>query len=642
MNASGFDWPNKNNSFDSSDSYNNSNSRAPHMPTPSISFQQASTSNGFIPAPPPVPPRQHTSSAHLFPEQPTSLPYRNNGSVDDINSRHASASAIIHGSYGDSYDSVLDRRSRHDSIMNQSMSVNESLVSDDQDSYIPLSLTAQDLTLQESKTYMRWYSDILARTSSRTITMNDVYTFLNNFKISQEIKEKVNRIFSKIFYSINIGEFFALLRVISHTLQGKEPSRQLITIKAPVPTPPSILSKKRQNDDDYEDGNESISNEEGSELNSNGSVQDVNKPLDIDSFTQFLLTGERPDEQPKKRKSKKLKSVKFSDQVDIHDDSFVNSPSESPQPQDIDYSLPMDQLLNRIKSQPRVPQQQQQSSQLPTLSQLQQQQKQQEEEEEREILKDMESQINHFQNLHSVDTVSIGGVPSSIHLQNSSENLLRPNMTGPAQMARMFSPSPDPELLQPNMTGPTQMAQYLNRTQNNVSPLMPNVTGPADMARIFAPSNNNNSESQHIEAPKISLQSFTSQMTGNTMENTLQNSQLGQDNNLLSRPPPVPFRNRSSSSPTPSSGNIRSDAFPPPVPPRSPLSRVPPPPPPSRRRNSSMVASASIPPPLPPKVPQSGLGMYQSGGNDSTSNILDDLKALQEEVDKIRDMTGGF
>ena len=62
------------------------------------------------------------------------------------------------------------------------------------------------------------------------------------------------------------------------------------------------------------------------------------------------------------------------------------------------------------------------------------------------------------------------------------------------------------------------------------------------------------------------------------------------------------------------------------------------------------MASNSPPPPLPPKVSLNGQiqedgtsGMYaNNSNNDSTANILDDLKALQEEVDKIRNMTGGF
>jgi hypothetical protein len=76
------------------------------------------------------------------------------------------------------------------------------------------------------------------------------------------------------------------------------------------------------------------------------------------------------------------------------------------------------------------------------------------------------------------------------------------------------------------------------------------------------------------------------------------------------------------------------------------------------------------PPSLPPKVPQDYSGQIQapnpqqfmpmpgelgqqqdqqqnqiygnSETNGSTTDILDDLKQLQAEVDRIRDMTGGF
>lgn len=588
---------------------------------------------------------------------------------------------------------------------------------EDDEASIPLSLTAQELTLEESKTYMRWYSDILARTNSRTVSMNDVFSFLHNFKISDSIRDKLRKLFNKILHSINIGEFFALLRLISHALNGLEPSRKLIKVQTSVPTPPSILSKKRQSDDDESSDND----------NDNDSLrpeeQDESKPLDLDSFTQFMLTGERPGEvNHKKKKSKKAKSVKFSDQIvtDIHDSVILNSPIPSPQPQQIDYSLPMDQLLGRIN--------QSQSGQQPAP---------QNDEEEREILKDMESQINHFQNLHSVDTASIDGVPANIHFHDgySQDNLLAPNNTGPAQMARFFSPSPQPdqqqlrEYLKPNMTGPAQMARYLspspqpdqqnqqqhaylkpnmtgpaqisqmynkdsidNRNDEATSP-MPHVSDPSDMAKLFAPDS-----SDTESTPKISLQSFTNQMTGNTLSNTLQNSRVADNgspskigasyNNRSLPPPPVPNnrRSRSVSSPTPRNsspafqlstnndtnyttnhiGTLNNYSAPlPPVPPRSPPSNsatngtnskrpVPPPPPPSRKRNTSTgmnnMASSSPPPPLPPKVSlnsqiqeDDASGVYaNNSNNDSTANILDDLKALQEEVDKIRNMTGGF
>lgn len=538
---------------------------------------------------------------------------------------------------------------------------------DDDDSIcdsIPLSLQTHELTFQESKTYMRWYSDILARTNNaRTISMNDVYSFLSNFKIPEFCKEKINRIFFKILHSINIGEFFALLRLISHALNGQEISRKLIKMQAPTPIPPSILSKKRhtEDEDDHDHHEESDAADIASSLGTSDSSSQPSKPLDLDSFTQFMLTGERPGEKRTKKRTKKAKSVKFSDQVvtDVHDFDMNNNnfASPSPQPnQDIDYSLPMDQLLGKIKQAQSL--------------------------EEREILKDMESQINHFQNLNTVDK------PTSAYEENShndSYQLLRPNMTGPAQMSQLFSPSPEPqyqqdEVLQPNMTGPVQMAR-----------LQPNRTGPADMARIFTP--------ESSEQPKISLQSFTDQMTGNTLSNTLQNSRTsvtgsptsspvhvnGLNNNINEYnntnnsnysnningygyenrplpPPPVPQnrRSRSATSPpvisSPLSGSFGDSLHTPTLPQRnvsSPVNgsgRLPPPPPPSRRRNFS--TSTTSPPPLPPKVvhqqqqPQQqsqGTSIYgNENGNDSTANLLTDLKALQDEVDRIRDMTGGF
>lgn len=534
------------------------------------------------------------------------------------------------------------------------------------DQSIPLSLTAQELTLQESKTYMRWYSDILARTNSRTITMQDVFNFLHNFRITSTMKDKIRQIFLKILHSINIGEFFALLRMISHCLLGSEPLRQMIKIQAPVPTPPSILSKKRHNEEE--------------ELATHNDVEDTTddsagKPLDIDSFTQFMLTGERPGDLHKKKRLKKLKTVKFSDQIvtDVHE---VSSPPES-----VDYaSLSMDQLLQ--------------------LKQQSQADQSRADEEEKQVLAQMGLLVNNFQHLNAVDTALIDGTPANIHVGDSANQgtqKLQRNMTGPAQMAQMFSPSPEPPLLKPNMTGPAQMAQmyradsqgYLSpNAQNNatslspnagtlspnaetlspsgmsgvglspngigrssqngvgyddyfglglqtanqgpsdqnLSPLRPNVTGPADMARIFSP------PEQSQEVPQISLQSFTSQMTGNTQSNTMQNRNV-LDNSYANRslpPPPVPTtrRTRSVSSPTPRITSPNSSG------------RVPPPPPPLRRRNVSNAA-----PPLPPKVSSpypEGNGDIYSSSNSSTANILDDLKALQDEVDRIRDMTGGF
>ncbi|KAG7193051.1 uncharacterized protein KQ657_001167 [Scheffersomyces spartinae] len=629
------------------------------------------------------------------------------------------------------------------------------LVESIDDESIPLSLTAQEMSLQEAKTYMRWYSDILTRTNSRTITLIDVYSFLVNFRIPDSRKEKISRLFQKHSLSINIGQFFALLRVISHVLLGREPSRRLIKVMAPVPTPPSILSKKRTNDDyrdddyRYDDTDEQIMNES---LNSS---LEPNKPLDLDGFTQFMLTGERPDEKVSiKKRSKKLKSVKFSDQIisDIHQES--SSRAYSPNiTSELDYSLPMDQLLEQVKKQ--------QLQQKPDA-------------EEQEVLQEVESHMGHFKNLHIVDTMSVNGVPASLEVNRP----LRPNRTGPNEMAQLLtepnsiaeSPTKQ-QFLKPNMTGPAQMEQYLHGRENDSN---------TDFSNYFTTSVSNNdnpiihNNSVNISnndeiifpglstTPKISLLSFTTQMTGDTFNNTVQNSHVADSTmngsnrpnlsnhlsflntqrtnhaspsptrNGLTPPPPVPSRRaRSASTPLTSSnfssfdtgmnGNganvntLQGVQIPldpnqndratllkgttinsnlnvgRPVPPPPQLGatifsgshtngnpstttttgrQVPPPPPPSRRRVSN--AQSPTPPPLPPKVPTNNFTLSPTFGqpsnnstdsgfngqntqtpaqlsiynpnhsNDSTTEILDDLKALQEEVDKIRYMTGGF
>jgi hypothetical protein len=504
---------------------------------------------------------------------------------------------------------------------------------------IPLLLQTHELTFQESKTYMRWYSDILARTNARgTILMSDVYLFLSNFKIPHAVKEKLNRLFHKVLHAINIGEFFALLRLISHTLQGRDPSRRLIKVLAPTPTPPSILSKKRhtEDEDEAEAGAAAAASAAGAPPPP-AAEGAPDKTLDLDSFTQFMLTGERPDERRArpKRRSKKAKLVKFSDQIvtDVHD--AVGTPSGavvSPLPGgEIDYSLPMDQLLARLKQSQAV---------------------QPQDDEEREILRDMALQINHFQNLSLVDKTTAG---------HDDLRALRPNMTGPAQMAQMYPERP-PSPLQPNRTGPADMARLQPNTTGpaDMARLQPNRTGPADMARLFAPT---------APQPAVSLQLFTNQMTGTTLQNTMQNARTSVTGSPMALPvredpasyadyanrplppPPVPQnrRNRSVTSPTPTprmSSPLSAPSYPsgaaPPVPVRNVSlpsgARLPPPPPPARRRTASAAASTS-PPPLPPKV--SADPLYASAG-DSTANLLTDLKALQDEVDRIRDMTGGF
>lgn len=556
----------------------------------------------------------------------------------EINSMNSAANAN-HASPSATPPEVPEPRSKYSDTQ-----IDRYAHQDEQDS-IPLSLTAKDLTLQESKTYMRWYSDILARTNQRTISIADVYQFLGNFKISEAIKNAINRIFFKISRLINIGEFFALLRVISHALQGQSPSRALIKIQTAVPLPPSILWKKRQKDDN--DSDDEIAQDTALQQQSNN-----NNPLDLDLFTQFMLTGERPGDKASKKRLKKLKTVKFSDEVETsYRDDFLTT--TSPPSQDLntmDYSLSMDQLMSRMNAS--------KSSSHLTVPDDNRRAVHSPDPEEKQILQDMALQINHFQNLHSVDTILVDGVPSNIHVQPNSDFRLPHNML------------PQPQLLKPNMTGPAQMAQMglyngVRLVDADYKYTDPTLEGAQRMARLFSPTSS--------EAPKVSLESFTSQMTGNQPFNTDNDSQGFQTQD--SEPATV-TRMRAMSQPSPmhlpspwensngESASARPHAFSlfltgarsaslspaPPIPPRATSnSNGRPAPPPPRARKSSVATPnfgtysaehEQVPPPLPQKVPNDTF--YQNTQNNSTANMLDDLKALQEEVDKIRDLTGGF
>lgn len=214
---------------------------------------------------------------------------------------------------------------------------------------LPVSLTSDELTQSELKTYMRWYLDIQERKKdSKIVTLGDVFSFLHNFKIPDPIKLRINGYFSRTSTVINIGQFFAVLRLLAHVLQGKQLKRELIKIPAPVPKPIPILNKKRKE----------IEVEEVIEENPN----EPKKKLDIDSFTEFILTGERP--VIKKFKKNTNKKVKFSDVVHFSspDDENLHQPPSYPSTTGstmsqlpLDLGLPMNQLLSKIKGASAIP-----------------------------------------------------------------------------------------------------------------------------------------------------------------------------------------------------------------------------------------------------------------------------------------------
>ena len=322
------------------------------------------------------------------------------------------------------------------------------------DDSIPLSLTADELTKDEAKTYLRWYDYIESHKRRQTgmsvkVTLDDVFRFMHHFGISDGVKRKLMAMFARWAMSLSIGQFFALLRLISHALKGDPILRISIKRVSPIPKPLPIMARgKRQEGDD-----ETTSGEE-SDRSSVSSVEDGAdgatgaKKLDLDSFTQFILTGEKPPDsskgrshrsrgKKKMRKKKKnvgakegnsRKRVKFSDQVVCDDapeydrgqDLAMEQPNEETALSPLDFQLPMGALLKKLEQQrtgEALSQQQGQTHEnLPNTADG----------------KDVPLPDNKFQNVQ-IDSVSVGGVPRSFaNVIGPNLQPLAPNLTGSA------------------------------------------------------------------------------------------------------------------------------------------------------------------------------------------------------------------
>lgn len=483
------------------------------------------------------------------------------------------------------------------------------------DTTIPLSLTIEQLTTKEAKTYLRWYNDIITRRGTRTITLDDVFKFLYNFKIQPLHRKLIQKIFASCSQSLNVGQFFCVLRIISHAVvYSTLPSRHLIEKASPIPTPVSILARKRMKDSE----DEPLDEDNDNDLNHDMASQDSR--LNLDTFAQFMLTGQRPDSSTNllRKKKKKLKTVKFSETVEIDPRSAELPPLPLPPPESsdkLDFSLPMEQLLGKITPKSGV-----------TLAQLQT-------ENEEEELKDMQESISHFQNVN-IDSVSIDGVPSNIPSNYFSSSPL-------GAVSPLREESSSPQLLQPNLTGSVSKSMR----QGLTSPLPP----PSRIRSVSSPvpfqDQNQLTVNQQITSPRVSSP-LSNNTTGTSINWTTATA--------VSPPPPPPRRYRSSTLPGQHS-----------------VSPVPPPPPPSRSRKNSNPpapsAQGATNPALPPKIEinQSyGFDDYFKNGNVYKSNsdlsinsiqqekqqanvttagssdILGDLRALQLEVERIKYLNG--
>lgn len=486
---------------------------------------------------------------------------------------------------------------------------------------IILSVTKEELSAQESKTYCTWYHTLKrrkARFANRAISIDDVLGFLGNFGIPEHTKQRMKIIFGKKAESLNQNQFFALMRLIAHTMAGEPLKNSLIKIPVAIPRPIPILAK----------GQHKIKNTITNKIHKHSNSNEKHK-LDINSFTEMLLTGQTPSAS--KMEDSSSKRVKFSEVVtfspppmteeeyaaileaDKQADVASAAANEIKNTNSIDYSLPMDQLLEKLKQQTNVTVQQNDTPppQQPTPASN---------ENEEEILKDVK--IDSFQKVTHLDP-NTGAIPQP----------LKPNLTGSASKSMKehfmhqfdqtfnFDPTPAPSSdgagisslaaapssFQPQTVTASSLSNIFGtgQPQQHQSEQQPQESAdylgqPQESYSLLTPSwDNRTSSGSHVATPPWNnmTTSETPVATNPSWVNQAESfpsSTLAWDNRPLSPPqppvsrsksssvtvnsapalPPPPPRSRKSSranvqfSPQPTSTNINGDSNQPSLPPK--------------------------------------------------------------------------
>lgn len=388
---------------------------------------------------------------------------------------NASARQTTQASKSLSQDHIQQQNSMQD--MNSHQKYQET----PEDLNVPLSLSRSQLTREEARTYLRWYTFITLRTHGKLVRLTDVFRFLSNFNLTNVMRERIATIFRSCKNALNIGQFFAVLRLISKALiEGVIPSRKMILEKAPVPKPRPIL-----NSDHESEVYEEVEEEEAQEPQHNHEHK-----VDFDSFASLLLTGKSTRKRIRRKirnKISKNKRVRFSEQLTFQD--APSSTEQQDQPHDVengdneddlsgsslDFSLPMDQLLKRIAKK--------KNHNTALVSSLPDEK--QETEEEKEVLEEMKDSLSHFKQIQTVDLASVAPTQlssvmvnkanegyTSIHVSEPPLQPLKPTSTGSANylFRQHYNSEPAPDALEPS--------QF--QEQPTLQPLKPTATGSAN------------------------------------------------------------------------------------------------------------------------------------------------------------------
>lgn len=376
----------------------------------------------------------------------------------------------------------LDQSKTHGKQQNGPQPEEETLVASyketSEELKVPLSLSRSQLTRDEVRTYLRWYNCITIRTHSKLVRLIDIFKFLSNFNITEELRERIAIIFRTCKNALNIGQFFAVLRLVSKALiEHKMPNRRMILEQAPIPQPRPILSSG-----DRQEVYEEVEEEPG-DPNS--------QKVDFDSFASLLLTGKSVRKRIRRRitnAAEQSKRVRFSEHLTFQEapssDGLDAKPEEQTDDNEendkLDLSLPMDQLLKRMAKR--------KEKNTALVSSMPSEQPQTE--EEREVLEEMKDSLSHFKQIQTVDFASMA--PSSL----PSIVLDGGNTSNSSEVPQATSQPLQP--LKPTSTG---SANYLFRQHYNqpqepqapnqapLLPLKPTATGSANyLMREHVPS----------------------------------------------------------------------------------------------------------------------------------------------------------
>lgn len=152
-----------------------------------------------------------------------------------------------------------------------------------------------DLSPDESRSFPRWYTDLLLRKGNQAVSLDDALRFVGNFGLKEADKQSILGLFKKGITTLDPCQFYIFLRLAGHILDGKtkvEP--EMIYMPASVPRPRSILSRKRKNELTESDSQTATQGVGNPFRKTSGSSHKAPAKMDIDSFATFLLTGNRP------------------------------------------------------------------------------------------------------------------------------------------------------------------------------------------------------------------------------------------------------------------------------------------------------------------------------------------------------------